>query len=1131
MELDARLTFFFVIFSSLGPNRIYQLMKTCSSSGSINRPIRQRQDLATTSESERWINDLSAKETYEQELLTAIRVGENPNDRQKIDTDDKYEAPVYDEALGRRRESEYAEKLTQIVTQRANIIRALRSSPKHQQLSPFDRLLIETEYYTGVREWYGGAESSPRDQMHSHASQEQAGESSSQTLDMMHLTDTPSYIRGSLRPYQIEGVNWLLGLFSRCVSGILADEMGLGKTFQTIAMLAYLKFTVGMPGPHLVVCPKSVLGNWFREFKRWCPALKVYKFHCSSSIRADIVRSHLQPSHQLRYDVIVTTYEMVLEELPTFKKIRWKYLVIDEAHKLKNDESRAHTSLTSLSTAQRLIITGTPLQNNLKELWALLHFLAPRLFDDAASFDTWFDTASGQQDAEVMSNIHKMLSPLMIRRLKVDVNTGIPPKKEIYVSCRLTKKQREWYLHVLSKDSEILNKAKGGTSALNNMLMQLRKVINHPYLLDGVEEGPPFIVNESIVKVSGKMLILDKLLHRLKGDVEGEHKVLIFSQFTSMIDILEDYCRMRHFKTHRIDGNTSGYDRDTQMAAFNAPKSDSFIFLLSTRAGGLGINLQAANHVIIYDSDWNPQMDLQAQDRAHRIGQKRSVRVYRFVTDGTVEEKIYRRALKKLYLDAVVVQQGRMQSKVQQNVSKAELLSMIKFGAEEIFKARHDDITEADIDHLLDEGESKTEELNNEAKQQVSMSLASFELGAEEANIYEFEGVSFKAGVESRILHLTLSKPISQSALEAECNQFGEVLKVILHPNLSEALISFRSVTDALEAKSHLPYECSFASRENQSIVSNEMISECLGGGEKLGRGHRIRDTVKFYGEEEETQHRSRPSSPRGMSFKPLPNYPPHQLYNKKRLSDLHQKEAALRYEMAQQPAELKTGEANPAPDAEKVVLSAFELEEREKLLSEGFASWTKWEYRTLINSLTSGRISLSNYSALAHAIGSKDEKEVREYLSALMERGEQCIPHFESIESRINKGQAKLQEREGLLRAAKWKIESCATPESQLTFKCSKNKALSEALDRQLFLAGYQADFDDKLPNNVIRQSPEFRFNVWCQSRSEEFMHRRLRIILQSVKREWEKSAEDDAFQPLRSKRRFDESADIQGT
>lgn len=1070
------------------------------------------------------MNDVSAKELYEQVLLESVRNGSDPNEKEVPECYEGYEPPIYNDAISQQYAAQYEQKLYRIALQRQDMIRVLRSSKDHQQLSPFEQLLLETEYYSGVREW-NGISGSPRkrDKFACHASQSDKGEDSSQTLlDVMYLRQTPSYIRGKLRQYQLEGVNWLLGLFSRGMNGILADEMGLGKTFQTIATLSYLKFTVGMPGPHLIVCPKSVMGNWYREFKRWCPALKVYRFHCSSDIRPRIVKAHLHPPENLRYDAVVTTFEMVLEEINAFKRIKWKYLVVDEAHKLKNEESKAHVALNSLFTIQRLIITGTPLQNNLKELWALLHFLAPELFVEAAAFETWFDTASGQQDEKVMSNIHKMLTPLMLRRLKSEVNTGIPPKKEIYVSSKLTKKQREWYLHILSKDSDIINKAKGGTSALTNVLMELRKVINHPFLINGVEDGPPFLINENLVKVSGKMQILDKLLYRLKSDTKEKHQVLIFSQFTTMLDILEDFCSLRKYKSHRIDGNTSGYERESQMATFNAPNSDSFIFLLSTRAGGLGINLQAANHVIIYDSDWNPQMDLQAQDRAHRIGQKRSVRVYRFVTDGTVEEKIYRRALKKLYLDAVVVQQGRLQSKSHQNVSKAELLSMIKFGAEEIFKSRHEDVTEADIDDLLGQGEEKSKELTAEAQKQVASSLASFELGAEEANIYEFEGMSFKAGVESRVLYLRLPQPTAQSALEEECNKFGEVFKVVLHPNLSEALVSFRSISDALEAKENLPYECSFASRENQLIVSNEMITECLGGGEKLGRGHRVRENIQYYqGEEAE---RPRPHPKGALPIPPMPKYPYWQLFNKKRLEELYTKEAALASSNYMADLNQKSNgneeasqvrEVKPVEEYIKSALSSIEKEERAHLIEDGFRNWSSSEFRELKRILVSGAASLVDYAKIAEIIGSKTEEEVRLYITALMERGEQCIPGFDSFEARIMRAQKRLQERESLLKAAKWKVESALSAKNDIHFRSLRSKGTAEVFDRTLFLQCYQRGFDDSIDEDSIRAVPEFRFNIWCQTRSDEFIQKRLRQLLYAVKRERERSEEEGTGSP----------------
>lgn len=1100
------------------------------------RAIRRRQDLHRTPAFERDMNDMSADDLYEQLLLGCIRSGSNPNEKAVVEVFEGYVKPTFDPAQGAEVAAKHREVIRDIYRERETIIRSLRSSEEHQALSAFDRLLQETEFYTGVREWQGGGtDITKRRSLHRRDGDANAEDSTG--FDMMHLTETPSYIRGKLRPYQLEGVNWLLGLFSRGVNGILADEMGLGKTFQTIATISYLKFTVGMPGPHLVVCPKSVMGNWNREFKHWCPALSVYKFHASSDIRPNIVKAHLQPHDRIKYDVIVTTFEMILEEINTFKRIAWQYLIVDEAHKLKNEEGRAHVALDSLQTSHRLIITGTPLQNNLRELWTLLHFLSPRLFNDSESFDAWFNTASGQQDVNVMSNLHKILAPLMIRRLKADVSTGIPPKKEIYVSCQLSKKQREWYMNVLTKDAEVLNRSGGSVASLNNVMMNLRKVINHPYLMDGGEDGPPFITDEKLVRSSGKMIILDMLLHRLRSDVAGKHKVLIFSQFTSMLNILEDYCNMRGFMYCRIDGNTSGYDRDSQMAAFNSPNSSYFIFLLSTRAGGLGINLQAANHVIIYDSDWNPQMDLQAQDRAHRIGQKRSVRVYRFVTDGTVEEKIYRRALKKLYLDAVVVQQGRLQSKGSTQASKEELMSMIKFGAEEIFKARHEDVTEADIDQLLAEGESISDTLTSEAKQQVQVSLASFQLGAEEANIYDFEGVSYKSGVESRILHVKLSEPVSQSDIHAQCSQYGEVIRAVLHPNLKEALVYFRSSSGAIEAKTNLPYESSFASRDSQTVVSNDMIAECIGAGEKLGRGHRAREPVQFYSEADVEKLQKRASRAPPLKLPKPPKFHACQLFNMKRLTELHNTEIALMVRNWKRRYEDLDGERQPEKNGDDIatsgaaaslakpeegedeLLTEVEQAERERLLSEGFGNWSYSEYRAVVSALVSGVADVTDYPTIAANVGStKTVGEVRDYVVALLERGTQCIKNFALTESRIRKAQAKRQEKNNALKAAKWKVESCEDPQRQLVFKPRGNVEL----DRELFLMGYDAGFKQENVGEAMRTRPQHLFNVWYQSRQDNFFERRFQTLLKSVQREWEKPNEEDDILPARSRRRF---------
>lgn len=281
----------------------------------------------------------------------------------------------------------------------------------------------------------------------------------------------------------------------------------------------------------------------------------------------------------------------------------------------------------------------------------------------------------------------------------MDVEKSLPAKVETNIYVGLSQMQLNWYTKILSRDIDALNSVKGQKKMrLLNIVMQLRKVCNHPYLFDGAEPGPPYVEGEHLVTVSGKLAVLDKLLRKLKA---RGNRVLVFCQMTRMLDILEDYCRYRDFQYCRIDGQTSQNDRDEQMDSYNAPKSSKFVFLLSTRAGGLGINLQTADTVILYDSDWNPQMDLQAQDRAHRIGQKKQVNVYRMITENTLEEKIVRRAMEKLFLDAVVIQQGRLMDN-NKKLKPDELQAMVRFGAEQIFSAKGPTLTEEDIVRAID---------------------------------------------------------------------------------------------------------------------------------------------------------------------------------------------------------------------------------------------------------------------------------------------------------------------------------------------------------------------------------------------------------------------------------------------
>lgn len=488
-----------------------------------------------------------------------------------------------------------------------------------------------------------------------------------------------------------------------------------GKTLQSISILAYMKEYRNVAGPHLVMVPKSTLSNWMNEFNRWCPSLRVVRFHGSKEERAEIVADVLKPGlsqEQRGWDVVVTTYEVVNMEKGPLTKIAWRYLVIDEAHRIKNEASQFSQTIRLLNTQSRLLLTGTPLQNNLHELWALLNFLLPDIFASSEQFDDWFNLDVDDTEAKqrIIGQLHKLLRPFMLRRLKVDVEKSLPPKSETILFTGMSVVQKALYKQILLRDIDTINGgANGSRTAVLNIVMQLRKCCNHPYLFPGVEDRMEDPMGGHLYLNCGKMVLLDKLLIKM---FERGHRVLIFSQMTRMLDILEDYLYSKAYKYCRIDGNTTYEDREDRIADFNMAGSDKFIFLLSTRAGGLGINLQTADTVILYDSDWNPQADLQAQDRAHRIGQKKPVQVFRLVTDETVEVKVVERAQQKLKLDAMVVQQGRLADK-EKKMSKEDLLDTLRFGADKIFRTKDSTISDADIDIILEQGKKRTEEIKN----------------------------------------------------------------------------------------------------------------------------------------------------------------------------------------------------------------------------------------------------------------------------------------------------------------------------------------------------------------------------------------------------------------------------------
>ncbi|KHN98465.1 ISWI chromatin-remodeling complex ATPase ISW2 [Metarhizium album ARSEF 1941] len=718
-------------------------------------------------------------------------------------------------------------------------------------------------------------------------------------------------VGGTMRDYQLEGLTWMFEICCQGMSGILADEMGLGKTVQTIALIALLREQENYLGPHLVVAPLSTLSNWMDEFHKWTPSIPVIMYHGNQAQRAKIFQTNMLKNLKggrptAKFPVVCTSYEMVLRDQHNLSRIQWEFIIIDEGHRMKNAEAKLFQQLRQFSSATRLLITGTPLQNNLKELWSLLHFLLPNIFTDWEAFESWFDFSdledergaeefiADQMKQDLVKKIHLILQPLLLRRIKQDVAAYLPRKREYVLFAPMTKEQTDLYnvftnkeidtrqyleQKVLDKvnsamasrsstrassrsssraaaaakknestngstvslavrqsprgkknetkptcslpnafslmmgkratsspvqgdaqktaktpakqaakrkspptsvrsDSKSARSSRNSTPAstrgrprrgktyeeadsdeedalsddafeaklagemdrdgdveeeldelqspeeveraqtlelakkqlaqkkLGNPLAQLRLVCNSPHnFYNPWATCTDVPVDESIITSSGKMLLLDRLLQKL---FERGHKVLIFSQFKTQLDILEDYSReLRGWNVCRIDGSVPQDSRRQQIHDFNND-ADYNLFLLSTRAGGQGINLASADTVILYDSDFNPQQDLQAQDRCHRIGQTRPVIVYRLATKDTVEESLLMSADAKRRLEKLVIKKGGFKSMGQKMENKeqldAETLRALLLKDGQVYEASGGDeiLSEEDIELLCD---------------------------------------------------------------------------------------------------------------------------------------------------------------------------------------------------------------------------------------------------------------------------------------------------------------------------------------------------------------------------------------------------------------------------------------------
>ncbi|KAJ3599973.1 hypothetical protein NHX12_033925 [Muraenolepis orangiensis] len=507
-----------------------------------------------------------------------------------------------------------------------------------------------------------------------------------------------------LRSYQLDGVQWLSQCLQNQEGCILGDEMGLGKTCQTISLLVYMQ-GAGVKGPFLVLSPLSVLENWRKELESFAPSITVLCYKGDKEKREELKMD----TEHTPFTVLLTTYEICLKDFSFLKSWKWKVLVVDEAHRLKNQDSLLHKTLSEFSVGFRVLLTGTPIQNNLREVYSLVSFIQPSLFppDQAKDFVQHF--ADLQNRPALVAELQSVLEPFLLRRVKAEVAADLPRKTELLLYHGMSALQKKYYKAILTKDLDAFGNEQGSKTRLMNILVQLRKCVDHPYLFDGVEPEP-FMMGEHLVKASGKLCLLDSLLAFLH---KGGHRVLLFSQMTRMLDIVQDYMEYRGYSYERLDGSVRGEERN--LAIKNFSTRDVFVFLLSTKAGGVGLNLTAADTVVFMDSDFNPQNDLQAAARCHRIGQTRPVKVIRLLGRDSVEEMVYSRAASKLDLTNTVIQEGRFslldQAQTAASSTGLQLSEILQFGVDKLLASEESSIRDVDLGNILGHGKNRPDHM------------------------------------------------------------------------------------------------------------------------------------------------------------------------------------------------------------------------------------------------------------------------------------------------------------------------------------------------------------------------------------------------------------------------------------
>ncbi|KXL48029.1 hypothetical protein M433DRAFT_63456 [Acidomyces richmondensis BFW] len=551
----------------------------------------------------------------------------------------------------------------------------------------------------------------------------------------------PSYIKGGeLREFQIHGVNFLGYHWCKGNNVILADEMGLGKTVQTVSFMSWLKHDRGQQGPFIVVVPLSTMPAWADTFNVWAPDMNYVVYNGNETARKIIREYELLVGgnpKKTKFNVLLTTYEYILADSGFLSQLKWQFMAVDEAHRLKNRESQLYAKLVDFGAPSRLLITGTPMQNTLSELSALMDFLMPGKIKVDEDIDLTSEHAS-----QKLTELTNAISPYMIRRTKQKVENDLPPKTEKIIRVELSDVQLEYYRNILTRNYAALNAgAKAQKTSLLNIMMELKKASNHPFMFPNAEER--FLEGresredqlKALITTSGKMMLLDQLLTKMKKD---NHRVLIFSQMVKMLDILGDYLQLRGYQFQRLDGTIAASTRRLAIDHFNAPGSQDFCFLLSTRAGGLGINLMTADTVILFDSDWNPQADLQAMARAHRIGQKNPVTIYRLVSKDTIEEEVLERARNKLMLEFITIQRGVTDKDARELGDR-----MAKAGASTIEPTSSDDISRI----LKKRGQKMFEQSGNQRKLE-ELDIDAVLENAEEHKTEQPEGMTTDGGEE-----------------------------------------------------------------------------------------------------------------------------------------------------------------------------------------------------------------------------------------------------------------------------------------------------------------------------------------------------------------------------------------------